>query len=45
MGFLDRLEEDAGVLEAGVGGIAAFVLVAHAGAVGAARVGGEVVCA
>lgn len=37
--FFDRLEENACMLEAGIGGVAAFMLVAHAGAVGATGVG------
>jgi hypothetical protein len=43
VGGLHGLEEAAGVLEAGVGGVAAFGFVAHAGAVGAAGVGFGVV--
>jgi len=37
--LLDGLEEDAGVLQAGVGRVTAFGLVTHAGAVAAAGIG------
>ncbi len=37
------LEEDAGMLETGVGGVAAFGFVAHASAIGATGVGFGVV--